>query len=118
MHKFQDAEPEWIPISLGEAGLLRLKGPEGNLDLVACYFPTGNQAEEEALPQQRIILQGKIASHIRDGHDTLTLLGGDFNYVTASEDRWSKDSGKWSGDKDHREAIHFSKIFNDGVAFE
>ena len=104
-----DKNPAWDQVSKGEAGILRLKGPNGNLDLASCYFPTGNEAEEASLPLLRIALQQKVFDSIRDQKSVLTLLGGDFNYVTTNEDRWSKEAGKWSGDKDHRETEHFGK---------
>ena len=34
----------------------------------------------------------------------LTIIGGDFNYVTDSEDRYAKASMQWTGAKDLREA--------------
>eukprot|EP00959_Pyramimonas_sp_CCMP1952_P125790 2630546-Pyramimonas_sp.AAC.1 len=39
-----------------------------------------------------------------DVDSTLTLLMGDWNFVTAAEDRWCKCTGQWTGATDHREA--------------
>ena len=48
---------------------------------------------------------------MRPKHLALSILTGDFNFVLRKEDRWTKASGEWSGQKDHGEADLFKHHF-------
>ena len=84
---------------------LSLKGPAGNLDIFSLYLPTGGQADEEddSLVALRSGIRKGLNKAIKDKLHALTLVGGDMNYVTSPEDRFSKSSMRWSGAKDSKE---------------
>ena len=48
----------------------------------------------------------------RYGDTTLTIIMGDFNFVTEEKDRWNTDSSTWSGKKDELDADHWNKQVN------
>lgn len=41
VHKFTEMPTEWIEVIPGRLAVLRLRGPLGGLDLLACYMPMG-----------------------------------------------------------------------------
>ena len=49
-----------------------------------------------------------IKAHIKDKKEALTLLFGDFNTVKAKEDRWSYQTGRWTGDRNAGEETHWA----------
>eukprot|EP00959_Pyramimonas_sp_CCMP1952_P318499 6664418-Pyramimonas_sp.AAC.1 len=81
--------------------MLRLRGPLGSLDIVVSYFHTGSDLTEHDLhglephlrssatsfPALQALLRSRIADSLADSQDVLTIFGGDFNYVTSSDDR-------------------------------
>ena len=104
LDKFKRKPPEWIPVVAGEVGCLRLFGEEGDLDIYSIYLPTGNQAVEGAsLSSLRDHVRTHIGSTLRPYNQALSILGGDFNYVTDPEDRYSKETMSWSGGKDEKD---------------
>ena len=113
LEKFRSNEPQWFDIEAGTAAIMRLQGKEGNLDIAPIYLPTGNQGETEggrrSLLSLRSEIRTKIARHIRSRHAALTILGGDFNYVTEREDRMSKATAEWSKAADDKEEEDFTK---------
>ena len=100
MNKFKAHEPVWGEIHKGEAAILQLQGSEGNLDLFTVYMPTGNAAstdqERKSLLLQRCNIRTKIADRIKSPHGALSIIGGDFNYVTGNRERWTLAKGDWS----------------------
>ena len=111
LQQFDLAAPRWIQISPGEAAVLQLAGPNGQLDICSIYFPTGNQARGgNSLLQLRSALRMKIAQILRPASLALSLVGGDFNYVTDKVDRWSKSGSDWSSMPDHREETDWASV--------
>jgi len=100
LSKFNSQEPVWGEIHKGEAAMLQLQGKEGNLDLFSIYLPTGKagstEQEKLSLLQQRGNIRRKVADRIKLPHSALSILGGDFNYVTGDQDRWTLAKGDWS----------------------
>ena len=100
LKKFNSQEPVWGEIHKGEAAVLQLQGCEGNLDLFSVYLPTGNAGSSEqerlSLLQQRCNIRKKIADRTKPVHGALSIVGGDFNYVTEEKDRWTLAKGDWS----------------------
>ena len=93
LKKFSLSPLCWVQINEGEAAILRLQGDEGNLDICCTYFPTGNQGNDDSsLFQLRSDLRTNIAANIGNPEEALSLVAGDFNYVTDREDRWSNAS--------------------------
>ena len=82
-------------------GILRLNGPSGALDIVTVYLDTGD-ATTRRTAEMRI-----IAGVFRLKEQALTLLLGDFNFVTNDRERWNKRQSQWSGagDRDDQEEI-------------
>ena len=112
LSEFSSAPPTWLDISPGEAGILRLSGSKGQLDLCAAYFPTGNQRSEgNSLVDLRSALRRKIHGAVRPQQITLTIMGADFNYVTDRDDRWSKNTARWSSTSDHRDELDWGNLF-------
>ncbi len=100
MDQFQSGKPQWGEIQKGEAAVLQLQGANGNLDLYTLYLPTGNAAcsaeEKTSLLAMRNNIRKKMAERIKAPHQALSILGGDFNYVTQEFDRWTLAKGDWS----------------------
>ena len=115
LREFDATPPQWIDISPGEAGVLRLSGPKGQLDLFTLYFPTGNQGRgNHSLFNLRTALRSKVDRALRSSSVALSIVGGDFNYVTDKADRWSKVSLDWSSMPDHKEQADWAKLFEVG----
>ena len=92
---FQELEP-------GRVARLRLRGPEGHLDIWTIYLTTGEgtTADLRARNHSHSIIRANLAPRDR----VLSLLSGDWNYVVSNQDRWSCASKQWSGHSDHNES--------------
>ena len=75
-----------------------LRGVRGSLDLYIVYLPTGADGQRERARIMRI-----IGDHIAPQQRVLSLIVGDFNFVSHTSDRWNKEEGKWSGDGDKKD---------------
>ena len=134
LQKFTLAEPEWLELEPGRLAVLRLWGASGCLDVVSCYMPTGRAHElhpgeataappqhsdppPAALRAQREALAYKIQGLLRPS-SSLTLLAGDFNFVTASCDRWNKRTGEHSGQGDQQEAANWLRVLPQSALYE
>ena len=126
LERFMLEEPTWDEFQPGRLARLSLLGPDGRLDVVAAYFPTGTKApilpegveevegqEELSLRKQREALAREVRSHLRPSQ-ALSVVAGDFNFVTDCRDRFSKESGKFSGGSDAAEAVAWKRLFGDG----
>jgi len=101
LEKFQLADPKWFESVEGEAGVLRVRGSQGNLDLFSFYKPTGNQTGRgPSLQSLRSQIHTRLAAFVQRPDKCLTIMGGDFNYVSAHHDRWTKATADWSGRRD------------------
>ena len=80
-------EDSWEEIEYGRAGVLRLRGPNGALDIFVVYHHTGDSAEAKA---SRESTRTVLANSIKPQAEALTILMGDFNYVAHRRDRFSK----------------------------
>lgn len=119
-----DPRPVWKVILPGRAAMLKLRGPSGALDLVVTYFPTGDQpagddlygfsaAECEhasAFHELRGCLRSRLSRALSPRASALTLLGGDFNYVTDEFDRVSTTTAASTGRRDAHEERHFQSV--------
>ena len=102
--KFELASPTWTPLVTGEVGKLHLSGNSGDLDIFSVYMPTGNQAGDRGdLAGLRGGIRGVLANNIVGQMMALSTIGGDFNFVTSNEDRYTKATMSWSGHKDAAE---------------
>ena len=71
---------------------------------MATYFPTGKSGDlENSLKLQREELRSGVARCIYDSDSVLTIIAGDFNWVSSPEDRCTKASGDESGGRDQVE---------------
>ena len=68
----------------GRAGILRLDGPSGSLDIVVLYLKTGNGPEHRKEREDTI---GKVSRFLRPQSEALTIVMGDWNFVREHEDR-------------------------------
>ena len=95
-------ERDWIEFEPGRAAVLRLGGPQGSLDLVVVYFPTGSArplhepapgqpVQPLTLPRQRAALRLKVARALRPAGNALAVIAGDFNWVVEDADRVSAE---------------------------
>ena len=88
----------------GRVGALRLAGKEGRIDLVVVYATTGDAQHERAE------LRDKLSRSLVPPTQALTVVAGDWNYVSAEEDRYSLDPVSWTGDRQSREEDHFQHV--------
>ena len=123
LQKF-DRTPTWSVIWPGRAARLSLSGPEGSVDILAVYSHTGSQVTEHDLfgvadtvrpscvsfPALRAHLRCRLANAIAPKGSVLTVLGGDFNWVTAEGDRISLSTATPSSRNDSNEENHFKNI--------
>jgi hypothetical protein len=99
------SQDSWIQVEPGRAAILRLKGPQGSLDIGVVYLATGNSGDH----RQRSATLAKVAVLIGPVAETLTLLVGDFNYVCHARDRATKATVEWSGVNDAEEEQTFQR---------
>ena len=104
LQRFASVRPErdFIEVIPGRIALLRLRGAEGNLDIVCMYADTHSSRERRAA-------MDALATVLKPQHLALTILAGDFNYVCDAKDRWNKDQGDWTGDGDMGDEKHFNE---------
>ena len=95
-------DSDWITPVAGRAAMLRLRGPEGALDIGVVYMHTGDAAAEREAVRQA------IGHCLRPATDVLTFLVGDWNYVTSARDRFHRGNLHWSGELDTAEERLFS----------
>jgi len=69
------------------------------------------------LRQKRDQLRDSVVEHVRDHKDVLSIIAGDFNWVTDKEDRWTLRSSEWSGLKDASEQKDWIKKVEDACSF-
>ena len=72
---------DWVEAILGRAAILRLEGTHGSVDIVTVYMPTGGARKE------RDGIRDRLLRFLRPPSSTLTILIGDWNFVTARTDR-------------------------------
>lgn len=75
-------EFSWEEIERGRVAQLKLRGPNGALDLYTCYFPTGTSEEQE---HKRLLVQ-KLKRSVAPRDAVLSVLMGDWNFVMNAED--------------------------------
>ena len=64
-----NASEDWEEIEKGRVGILRLRGPNGSLDIVMCYLDT-----ESAMARQRAMR--KLAARLNAAEKVLTVMIG------------------------------------------
>ena len=89
-----DQGAEWIEVSPGRAAILRLEGPRGRLELVVLYLPTGNARKD------RDSLRHTLFPHLCPPNEALTIIIGDWNFVTTQTDRLGFADAKWTDGTD------------------
>lgn len=95
-------QESWIVIEEDRAGRLRLKGSEGNLDIVVVYLETGGEGKRS---RQRTL--NKVYEGCKHRSKVLTILAGDLSFVASKMDRFNKDPGTFVGDEDEEEEKDF-----------
>ena len=95
-------DSDWEEIEPGRLARLRLRGPQGNLDLWAAYLTTGEdpKADYTARKHTRHLLHDRLAPNT----STLSIVAGDWNYATHNNDRWCCSRQTWTGDNNRTEA--------------
>ena len=121
LSRFQAAEPAWEVIVPGRAAVLRLRGAEGRLDLFVLYFPTGKVGEVEVqdaavqadlqatIRQQRLEMRSRVAAAMAPQASALSVLMGDFNWVTEERGRFNLESRSFTGAADAPEERHWQE---------
>ena len=117
LQRFHQPSCQWEEIVPGRAAVLRLRGPSGSLDLWAVYFATGIAAElhpqDNAPPalvstlRQRRHMRLRIAGAASPPGRVLTVIAGDFNWVTDPHDRISKQTADLAPTQDAAEEQHW-----------
>ena len=103
-------DDNWTTVVQGRVAKLALDGPNGALDIFVAYMTSGSDQTAKLERKQQI---GLIKDHMRDKSEALTVLAGDFNFVSNKDDRISKSDGNSSGDRDKEESELFNRIFVD-----
>ena len=67
-------DASWEEIEPGRVARLKLRGPNGALDIYACYFPTGTSSEEQEHKRQ---LVQKLKRSVAPRDAVLSVLMGD-----------------------------------------
>ena len=117
---FDQSLTQWIEVVPGRAAILRLKGPQGALDIHAVYFATGkstilqtvtesdqSQSEHSNIRRQRQSMRCRMANHCLPQNTCLTVMAGDFNWVTMPQDRVSLTSAQFSTTDDSKDEQHW-----------
>ena len=121
LHRFTSVR--WEVVLPGRSAILHLAGPDGSLDLVVVYFHTGADlhpqdvldaglhrvARPPGAPDLREALRHRLATRLRCRDEVLTVIAGDFNYVSHPDDRFCVSSGRPTGFKDSREANQWQR---------
>ena len=98
-------EEDWLEIIPGRVARIRLSGAEGQLDIYSVYMETGASVIAKRCRQKGA---QTIANHMAPRSQRLSLITGDFNFVTHPSDRVSLTSGQWSGSEDAKEAEYWN----------
>ena len=105
LRRFNPIGPtDWVEIEQGRAAKLSMRGPSGALDIFIVYMASGS---DTAVRASRRATTTMISRHMASPEQVLTIMMGDFNFVVDRRDRWSKNSGSWSGEADRGEADFF-----------
>ena len=120
LEHFDPARTRWDIIIPGRAAVLRLRGSLGHVDIAAVYFPTGTTVLDQDTSLQnldgtmpssnlglRMTMRRAVARAILPSHAVLTILAGDFNWVTRPEDRITLNDATLSGQRDASEERHW-----------
>ena len=97
LRQFNPISPgrDWLEIVPGRLAVLSLGGVHGALNIVVAYLPTGSQGLK-----QRSNAIAELSRIIRPQTQALTIMVGDWNFVTDTKDRYCKTQCKWTGDTD------------------
>ena len=87
---------EWINIAMGRAGVLRLQGSNGDLDIFSIYLPTGNSGGKSGRIEIIKLISQK---YLRDREICMSIVMGDFNHVNSHGDRYSTEEFTGNSDK-------------------
>ena len=85
---------EWTDIVAGRAAMLRLEGPQGAFDLIVVYLHTGKARKD------RDRIRRAIYPHLRKPAEALTVIVGDWNFVTMKTDRMGLEDAGWTDAQD------------------
>ena len=122
LENFHAPSARWDVIVPGRAAILRLQGPKGSLHIMAFYFPTGTEIQEDdrreltpnlldpSFKALRAAMRRKVANALAPSSLALSIPAGDFNYVAENEDRISLASGQASGGRDSSEENHWKSL--------
>ena len=88
---------DWIEIVAGRAAMLRMEGPQGALDLIVIYLHTGSARRE------RDGIRRAIYPHLRTPAEALTVIIGDWNFVTSRTERLGLVDSNWTEAQDGEE---------------
>jgi exonuclease III len=106
MDNFNPVAPEdWNEIVEGRVAALRLRGPDGSLDIFVVYLQSGEEGSVERAAAIR-----KLAASIQERKSVLSVVLGDFNYVPSKRDRISKSTGEFTGHRDERDEEEFQRL--------
>ena len=101
------ADSDWLEIEPGRAAKLSLRGPNGSLDLIVCYFPTGSDTDEH----KRNLTQS-LSDHLAPSDAALSVLMGDWNFVMEDDDRFCRHTLQSTNRKDGAISRHFQQFLD------
>ena len=102
----------WVEVEPGRAAILRLDGHLGSLDLGVVYLHSG------AARAQRDATKAAINRSLRSRESCLSLLFGDWNFVTDDKERFHRQDAGWTGERDGPEQDHFHQQFQVDRGFQ
>lgn len=100
-------EENWEHIENGRAAVLRLRGQSGALDIFVIYLASGDRGS-------RLDTMRRVAVAMKERGAVLSVMVGDFNFVTSSRDRFNKDAASWIGHGDEEKQAQFIAGFEEG----
>lgn len=91
-----------VIIEEGRTSMLRLRGPNGNMDIVGLYWATG-----QGYRAMRKESMTRLAMRLQPAERVLTVIAGDFNCVNGKTDRICGSSGYLLGTRTNLTKIAF-----------
>ena len=95
-------DTDWIQVEQGRLACLHLRGPEGNLDLWTAYLATGDNPQNDKIARDST--RKLLSTHLSPTCSALSIVSGDWNYVTHRKDRWCNTQQNWTGHNNAKEA--------------
>ena len=103
-------DDSWEEVEPGRAAVLRLRGPQGALDIFVLYHHTGASTQAKS---SRSSTRAFLSTAIQPQAEVLSILMGDFNYVAHHRDRFNKANNNGVESSDGTEESSFRRVLGE-----